>query len=78
MEEETGRVITKVNLNEEPSVTFKVSSSDHDNNIRDLLLLPVLLSCPFPDMKSYIMSVKGYTVIFDQKWIGCLREGTAR
>lgn len=25
VEEETGRVITRVNLNEEPSVTFKVS-----------------------------------------------------
>lgn len=25
VEEETGRVITKVNLNEEPSVTFKVN-----------------------------------------------------
>lgn len=29
MEEESGRVITKVNLNEEPSVTFKVSGSDY-------------------------------------------------
>lgn len=27
VEEETGRIVTKVNLNEEPSVTFKVSTS---------------------------------------------------
>lgn len=26
MERETGRIVTKVNLNEEPSVTFKVSN----------------------------------------------------
>lgn len=26
VEEETGRIVTKVNLNEEPSVTFKVST----------------------------------------------------
>lgn len=32
VEEETGRVITKVNLNEEPSVTFKVSGSDTGDN----------------------------------------------
>lgn len=29
VEEETGRVVTKVNLNEEPSVTFKVSETHH-------------------------------------------------
>lgn len=33
MEAESGRVITKVNLNEEPSVTFKVSDGpDGDNS----------------------------------------------
>lgn len=32
MEAETGRVITKVNLNEEPSVTFKVSDGDNSSN----------------------------------------------
>lgn len=29
VEEETGRVIARVNLNEEPSVTFKVSGGRH-------------------------------------------------
>lgn len=29
MEAETGRIITKVNLNEEPSVTFNVSDSHY-------------------------------------------------
>lgn len=30
VEEDTGRIVTKVNLNEEPSVTFKVSTGgDH-------------------------------------------------
>lgn len=31
VEEETGRVITKVNLNEEPSLTFKVGGGDYGN-----------------------------------------------
>lgn len=38
VEEVTGRVVTKVNLNEEPSVTFKVSGSDHGDNRDDCLL----------------------------------------
>lgn len=35
VEEETGRIITKVNLNEEPSVTFKVSGSNDGVNSDD-------------------------------------------
>ena len=39
VEEETGRVITKVNLNEEPSVTFKVSGCDYGGSSSDKLPL---------------------------------------
>lgn len=39
VEEETGRVIARVNLNEEPSVTFKVSGGCH-------LQFPVSVKCP--------------------------------
>lgn len=42
VEEKTGRVITRVNLNEEPSVTFKVSGSHYGDSIRDKLLLLVI------------------------------------
>ena len=38
VEEETGRVITKVNLNEEPSVTFKVSGGDDYGDIKSVAL----------------------------------------
>lgn len=47
MEEETGKVITKVNLNEQPSVTFKVSESDYGDNRGDKMLLPVMSVCRF-------------------------------
>lgn len=39
VEEETGRVITKVNLNEEPSVTFKVRGCDSGESSSDKLPL---------------------------------------
>lgn len=45
VEEETGRVITKVNLNEEPSVTFEVSGGDYGDNNCDYLLLLVMSVC---------------------------------
>ncbi len=47
VEEETGRVITKVNLNEEPSVTFKVSGDNDSSD--ELLLLPVKSEHRFQD-----------------------------
>lgn len=36
VEEETGRIVTKVNLNEDPSVVFKVSGSAYCKVIQSL------------------------------------------
>ncbi len=55
MEEETGRVITKVNLNEEPSVTFKVSGSDCTDNGGDKLLLLVMSVCRCQDISVFLL-----------------------
>ena len=51
MEEETGRVITKVNLNEEPSVTFKVSAGYYGDNDSETSLSLVYQWMGFMDCK---------------------------
>lgn len=66
VEEETGRVLTKVNLNEEPSVTFKVSGGDYGDSGGDKLMLLVMSVCCCQDVNIILL--------FSQRCFECVQE----
>lgn len=64
VELQTGRVITKVNLNEQPSVTFQVSSGNFSDIISQMLLLLVIITGHFLEDYADIQSKKSHTKNF--------------